>query len=48
MTWNSEVKRKDAISQVSKFKYLGSILQNDMKINENITHLSYCCMASYT
>ncbi|RDX72834.1 hypothetical protein CR513_47627, partial [Mucuna pruriens] len=34
-----EVKiREDVMPQVSKFKYLTSILQNDEKINEDVTH----------
>ena len=33
-----EVKLGDVIPQVSKFKYLGSIIQDDREINEDVTH----------
>ncbi|RDY02377.1 hypothetical protein CR513_14172, partial [Mucuna pruriens] len=37
--WEDGVNIGDVIRQVSKFKYLGLVVQNDAKINEDITHM---------
>jgi len=33
-----DVKLRDVILQVSRLKYLESILQNDVEFNEDVTH----------
>jgi len=39
--YDSELKIEKVISQLSKFKYSGSIIQNDGKINEDVIQVGW-------